>query len=77
MSLLFECASRNLLSWPHTRLSLHLPPLAGAILCMARRCAALAFTHGVARASISASFITFTTCPIVGVPNMMGTLFAK
>ena len=44
---------------------------------MAKRCAALAFAHGMARASISASFITFTTRPMVGVPRMMGTLFAK
>ena len=46
----------------------------GAILWMAKRCAALAFTHGIAKASISTSFITFMTCPMVGIPKMMGTL---
>ena len=44
---------------------------------MARRCASLAFAHGIAKVSISASLITLKTHPIVGVPRMMGTLTAK
>ena len=53
------------------------PTSSGVILWMAKRCAALAFAHGIAKASISASFIMLTTHPIVGVPRMMGTLIAK
>ena len=37
----------------------HSPPSTGVILLMAKRCAALAFAHGIAKASISASLITF------------------
>ena len=44
---------------------------------MAKRCAALAFAHGIAKVSISTSLIMFTTCPMVGVPRMMGTLITK
>ena len=46
-------------------------------LLMAKRCATLAFTHSIAKASISTSFIMLTTCTIVSVPRMMGTLSAK
>ena len=53
------------------------PTATGVILLMAKRCAALAFTHGVAMASISDSFITLTTHPMVGVPRMMDTLVVK
>ena len=54
-----------------------IPTSTGVILLMARRCATLAFAHGIAKASISTSLITLTTHPIVGVPRMMGTLIAK
>ena len=47
------------------------------ILHTARRWATLAFAHGIAKASISASLITLTTWPMVGVPRIMGTLVAK
>ena len=53
------------------------PTSTGVILLTAKRCAALAFAHGIARASISASLIMLTTQPMVGVPRMMGTLVAK
>ena len=53
------------------------PTSTGVILLMARRCDALAFTHSIAKASISTSLITLTTHPIVRVPRMMGTLIAK
>ena len=53
------------------------PTFTGAILLTARRCAALAFAHGIAKVSISASLITFVTRPMVGVPKMMGTLNHK
>ena len=49
----------------------------GTILLMAKRCAALAFAHGIAKTSTSISLITFTTHLIVGVPRMTGTVTAK
>ena len=56
-------------SWPfHTS--------TGVILQTAKRCAALAFAHSIAKASISASLIMLMTQPIVGVPRIMGTLVA-
>ena len=53
------------------------PCQTGAILQTAKRCAALTFTHSIAKASISAYLITLMTRPIVGVPRMMCTLIAK
>ena len=53
------------------------PTSTGVILLTAKRCAALAFTQGIAKASISASLIMLTAQPMVGVPRMMGTLVAK
>ena len=46
-------------------------------LCTDRRWATQAFTDGIARASISISFITFTTWLIVGVPQIIGICAAK
>ena len=77
MSLLFVYTLRGYFGQSHTPPSWSFPTSTGVILLMARRCAALAFTHGIAKASISASLITLTTHPIVGVPRMMGTLVAK
>ena len=73
MSLHFVCTSW-LVSHPSARLFL---TSTGVILLMARRCATLAFAHGIAKASISASLFTLTTHLIVGVPRIMGTLMAK
>ena len=39
-----------------------------------KRWATQAFAQGVAKASISLSFMTFTMWLIVGVPNIMGSL---
>ena len=56
---------------------LGIPTSMGVILCTDRRCATLAFAHGITKASISASLITMTTQPMVGVPRITGTLAAK
>ena len=77
MSLLFVYTLRGYLGQSSYLPSWSFPTSTGVILLMARRCAALAFTHGMARVSISASLITLTTHPIVGVPRMMGTLVTK
>ena len=76
MSLLFVYTLRGYLGQYYTP-SWSFPTSTGIILLMARRCAALAYAHGIAKASISASLIMLTTHPIVGVPRMMGTLIAK
>ena len=44
-----------------------------AAWCMDNRCTTLAFTHGIAKASISLSFMTFMMQLIVGVPKIMGS----
>ena len=53
------------------------PTSTGVILLTAKRCTALAFAHGMVRASISTSLIMLTTWPMVGVPRMTGTLVVK
>ena len=53
------------------------PTSMGIILCTDRRCAALAFARGMAKASISTSLITLTPQPIVGIPRIRGTLATK
>ena len=42
-----------------------------------RRWATWVFAHGIARASVSISFITLTTWLIMGVPRMTGTHATK
>ena len=76
MFLLFRYTLKGYLGQYHTP-SWSFPTSSGAILLTSKRCAALAFTHGIARASISASLITLITQPMVGVPRMMGTLVTK
>ena len=75
MSLLFVYTLRDYLDQYYTPL-LVISHFYTVILLMARRCAALAFAHSIAKAFISTSFIMLTTHPIVGIPRMMGTLIA-
>ena len=77
MFLLSGCTLIGCLCLHHTPPPGHFPLPLVVILQTAKRCAALAFTHSIAKASISASLITLMTQPMVGVPRMMGTLFAK
>ena len=55
-----------LVSYPY---SWSFPTSTGIILLTAKRCVALAFAQGMARASISTSLITLTTQPMVGLPG--------
>ena len=48
-----------------------------AAQCTDNRCATLAFTHGIAKASISLSFMTFMMWLIVVVPKIRGNPFCK
>ena len=77
MFLLFRYTLRDYLCRYHTPSSWSFPTCTGVILLTAKRCAALAFAHGIARVSISTSLITLTTQPMVGVPRMTGTLVVK
>ena len=65
MFLLFGYTLRDYLCWYHTP-SWSFPTSTGVILLTAKRCAALAFAHGIARASISISLIMLTSWPITG-----------
>ena len=72
MFLLSGCTLLGCLCLYHTPPPGHFPPSTGVILQTAKRCAALAFTHSIAKASISVSLITLMTRPKVGVPRMTG-----
>ena len=69
MFLLSEYTLMGCLHLYHILSSWLSPTSIGVILQTAKRCAALAFSQGIAKASISASVITLTTWPIVGVPQ--------